>query len=69
MPDTKPTAGFKAIMREAITTRSYAAALSVLNFDVMRLRHRNSPSGLEDTQRQAGCERRTQLFTAAEILR
>jgi thiaminase/transcriptional activator TenA len=27
----KPTAGFKAIMREASTTRSYAAALSVLN--------------------------------------
>ena len=31
VPDTKPTAGFKAIMREASTTRSYAAALSVLN--------------------------------------
>jgi thiaminase/transcriptional activator TenA len=31
VPDTKPTAGFKAIMREAATTRSYAAALSVLN--------------------------------------
>jgi len=31
IPDTKPTAGFKAIMREATTTRSYAAALSVLN--------------------------------------
>lgn len=30
-PDTKPTAGFKAIMREAAATRSYAAALSVLN--------------------------------------
>jgi len=29
--DTKPTAGFKAIMREAAATRSYAAALSVLN--------------------------------------
>lgn len=29
-PDTKPTAGFKAIMREAAATRSYAAALSVL---------------------------------------
>jgi thiaminase/transcriptional activator TenA len=31
IPDTKPTAGFKAIMREAAATRSYAAALSVLN--------------------------------------
>ena len=31
VPDTKPTAGFKAITREATTTRSYAAALSVLN--------------------------------------
>lgn len=30
-PDTKPTAGFKTIMREAAATRSYAAALSVLN--------------------------------------
>jgi thiaminase (transcriptional activator TenA) len=30
-PDTKPTAGFKAIMREAAATRSYVAALSVLN--------------------------------------
>lgn len=30
-PDTKPTAGFKAIMREAAQARSYAAALSVLN--------------------------------------
>ncbi len=29
-PDTEPTAGFKAIMREAAATRSYAAALSVL---------------------------------------
>lgn len=29
-PDTPPTAGFKAIMREAAATRSYAAALSVL---------------------------------------
>ncbi|CAN7163836.1 TenA family protein [Bosea sp. LjRoot90] len=29
-PDTKATAGFKAIMREAAATRSYAAALSVL---------------------------------------
>ena len=29
-PDTQPTAGFKAIMREAAATRSYAAALSVL---------------------------------------
>ena len=29
-PDTEPTAGFKAIMREAAETRSYAAALSVL---------------------------------------
>lgn len=31
IPETKPTAGFKAIMREAAATRSYAAALSVLN--------------------------------------
>jgi len=31
IPDTRPTAGFKAIMREAAATRSYAAALSVLN--------------------------------------
>lgn len=30
-PDTLPTAGFKAIMREAAATRSYAAALAVLN--------------------------------------
>jgi thiaminase (transcriptional activator TenA) len=29
-PDTPPTTGFKAIMREAADTRSYAAALSVL---------------------------------------
>ena len=29
-PDTQPTAGFKAIMREAAETSSYAAALSVL---------------------------------------
>jgi thiaminase/transcriptional activator TenA len=29
-PDTKPTAGFQSIMREAAETRSYAAALSVL---------------------------------------
>src|SRR6202158_3102617 len=29
-PDTQPTAGFKAIMREAAQARSYAAALSVL---------------------------------------
>jgi len=29
-PDTHPTAGFKAIMREAAETRSYAAVLSVL---------------------------------------
>ena len=29
-PDTPPTIGFKAIMREATETRSYAAALSVL---------------------------------------
>ena len=29
-PDTQPTIGFKAIMREAADTRSYAAALSVL---------------------------------------
>lgn len=30
-PDIEPTAGFKAIMREAAATRSYAAALAVLN--------------------------------------
>ncbi len=30
-PDTLPTAGFKAIMREAAATRSYGAALAVLN--------------------------------------
>lgn len=30
-PDTAPTAGFKAIMREAAATRSYAAILTVLN--------------------------------------
>ncbi|WP_313294673.1 TenA family protein [Pseudomonas sp.] len=29
--DTAPTAGFKAIMQEAAATRSYAAALAVLN--------------------------------------
>ncbi len=29
-PDTQPTAGFQAIMREAAQTRGYAAALSVL---------------------------------------
>ena len=29
-PDRQPTIGFKAIMREAADTRSYAAALSVL---------------------------------------
>jgi thiaminase/transcriptional activator TenA len=29
-PDTQPTVGFKAIMREAADMRSYAAALSVL---------------------------------------
>ena len=29
-PDTKPTAGFQSIMREAAETRSYAAVLSVL---------------------------------------
>lgn len=29
--DTNPTAGFKAIMKEAAATRSFAAALSVLN--------------------------------------
>jgi thiaminase/transcriptional activator TenA len=29
-PDTPPTVGFKAIMREAAQTRNYAAALSVL---------------------------------------
>lgn len=31
IPDSAPTAGFQAIMREAAATRSYAAALSVLN--------------------------------------
>ncbi|MGC0055425.1 TenA family protein [Brucella pituitosa] len=31
IPDTEPTIGFKAIMREAATTRSYGAILSVLN--------------------------------------
>jgi len=31
LPDTQPTAGFKAIMREAAATRSYAAILTVLN--------------------------------------
>lgn len=30
-PDTEPTKGFKAIMREAAATQSYAAALAVLN--------------------------------------
>lgn len=30
-PDAPPTAGFKAIMREAAATRSYGAALAVLN--------------------------------------
>jgi thiaminase/transcriptional activator TenA len=30
-PDTEPTKGFQAIMREAAATRSYAASLSVLN--------------------------------------
>jgi len=30
-PDTAPTTGFKAIMREAAATRSYAATLAVLN--------------------------------------
>ena len=30
-PDSRATAGFKAIMREAAATRSYAAALAVLN--------------------------------------
>ncbi len=30
-PDTQATAGFKAIMRDAAATRSYAAALAVLN--------------------------------------
>ncbi len=30
-PDTQPTIGFKAIMREAATTHSYVAALAVLN--------------------------------------
>ncbi|MCV9907936.1 TenA family protein [Brucella sp. HL-2] len=31
IPDTEPTIGFKAIMREAADTRSYGAILSVLN--------------------------------------
>lgn len=31
IPDTQPTIGFKAIMREAAANRSYAAILSVLN--------------------------------------
>lgn len=31
IPDTRATAGFKAIMREAAARRSYAAALAVLN--------------------------------------
>lgn len=31
IPDSAPTAGFQAIMREAAATRSYAAALAVLN--------------------------------------
>lgn len=31
LPDSVPTAGFKAIMLEAAATRSYAAILSVLN--------------------------------------
>ena len=31
LPDTAPTAGFKAIMREAADTRNYAAILTVLN--------------------------------------
>ncbi|WP_336811832.1 TenA family protein [Bosea sp. MMO-172] len=31
IPDAAPTKGFQAIMREAAETRSYAAALSVLN--------------------------------------
>lgn len=31
IPDTKPTEGFKAIMREAAETRSYPAVLAVLN--------------------------------------
>ena len=31
VPDTAPTAGFKAIMQEAAATRSYAAALAVLS--------------------------------------
>lgn len=30
-PDTEPTKGFQAIMREAAATRSYAAAIAVLN--------------------------------------
>ena len=30
-PDAAPTAGFKALMREAAASRSYAAALAVLN--------------------------------------
>ena len=31
LPDSAPTAGFKAIMLEAAATRSYAAILTVLN--------------------------------------
>lgn len=31
IPDSAPTAGFQAIMREAAATRSYAATLAVLN--------------------------------------
>ena len=31
VPDAAPTAGFKALMREAAATRSYAAVLAVLN--------------------------------------
>lgn len=31
IPDSEPTKGFQAIMREAAATRSYAAVLSVLN--------------------------------------
>jgi thiaminase/transcriptional activator TenA len=31
VPDSQPTRGFQAIMREAAATRSYAAVLSVLN--------------------------------------
>ena len=30
-PDTRPTAGFKSLMQEAAATRSYVAALAVLN--------------------------------------